>query len=82
MNVKEALQVLEEAAEEGSDEIKNIFSSEYKYLKRAITKNVPPATWEKIKVLDKSIHNTPWYYIGGVTLIACGVGILLGKSMK
>lgn len=97
MNVKEALQVLELAAANGNDDVKNIFSSEYQNLVKVIMSNKPNLTWDKVKnakdaavdytcdkaeIFNKSFHENPWYYIGGATIVAVGVGFLLGRSMK
>ena len=97
MNVKEALQVLELAAEKGNDDVKNIFSSEYHNLRKTLMSNAPHFAWNKIKdakntavdytidkaeLFNKSFHESPWYYLGGASIVAIGVGFLLGRSMK
>ncbi|MBF0298145.1 MAG: hypothetical protein HQK51_05460 [Oligoflexia bacterium] len=97
MNVKEALQVLESAAASGSEDIKSIFSSDYQNLMKTIMKSAPNLAWEKVKnakeaavdytidkteVLNKCVHEHPWYYIGGAAFISVGIGFLLGRSMK
>jgi len=97
MNVKEALKVLENAAASDVDEIKEIFSSEYKHLRKALDKHAPHALWDKLKdakefsvdytvekakTIDKSVHNNPWHYIGGAALLAGLLGFILGRSNK
>ncbi|MBF0298258.1 MAG: hypothetical protein HQK51_06035 [Oligoflexia bacterium] len=97
MNVKEALKILESAAADGNDDIKNIFSSDYQNLRKAIMTSIPYLAWEKVKhakdasvyftvdkakMLDKSVHKHIWCYIGGASLIAVSVGFLLGRGMK
>ena len=97
MNVKEALQVLENAAASDVNDIKQIFSSEYKNLKKAIAAHAPHAVWDemknakgaavdftvdKAKEVDRSVREHPWHYIGGVALLAGLVGYLCGRSRK
>ncbi|MCX6112731.1 MAG: hypothetical protein NTY22_05550 [Proteobacteria bacterium] len=97
MNVKEALQVLENAAASDVNDVKQIFSSEYKHLKKAIAAHAPHAVWDelkhakgaaldftvdKAKDVDKSVHEHPWHYIGGAALLAGMIGFLFGRSTK
>ncbi|MBF0298038.1 MAG: hypothetical protein HQK51_04920 [Oligoflexia bacterium] len=97
MNVKKALRILESAATEGSEDIKNIFSSDYQNLRRSIMGSIPNIAWDKVKhakdvsidytvdkakVLDKSVHKRAWYYIGGAALIAASMGFLFGRGIK
>lgn len=97
MNIKEALQVLENAAASDADELKQIFSSEYKHLRKAIVKHAPHALldkvieakefsldypFEKVKTIDKAVKSNPWAYIGGAALLAGLVGLILGKRDK
>ncbi|MBF0316470.1 MAG: hypothetical protein HQK50_17865 [Oligoflexia bacterium] len=97
MNIREALQVLESSAESGSEELKKAFTSEYRNLKKVLTEYAPDISWKKIKEakegvvdftvdkverLDRSSHEHPWYYIGGVGLVAGIVGFLLGRGSK
>lgn len=54
--------------------------------KRAITgvKEVAQTGEEKAtelaKVVDESVHETPWPYIGGVAVVALLLGFVLGKK--
>ena len=97
MNVKEALQVLENAAASDVDDIKQIFSAEYKHLRKAMVKHAPHALWDKLKEakaftadytvdkaknIDKSVHENPWYYIGGAAVLAGLIGFIVGRSNK
>ena len=97
MNVKEALQILENAAASDASEIKEVFSSEYKHLRKALIAHAPHAlfdklkeakdfsvdyTVEKAKTIDKSVHDNPWYYIGGAALVAGLIGFIVGRSNK
>ena len=97
MNVKEALHVLEAAAASDVDGIKDIFSSEYKHLRKALATHAPHAlfdklrdakdfsvdyTVEKAKTVDRSVHENPWYYIGGAALVAGLIGFIAGRSNK
>lgn len=97
MKIKEALQVLEAAAINDADDLKQIFSSEYKHLRKALIKHAPHALFdkfidakdfsidypiEKAKAIDKSIRKNPWPYIGVVSLLAVGLGFILGKKEK
>jgi ElaB/YqjD/DUF883 family membrane-anchored ribosome-binding protein len=97
MNIQEALQVLENAAASDVDDVKEIFSSEYKNLRKAMVKHTPHAlldklneardfsidyTVEKAKTIDKSVYGNPWYYIGGAALSAGLIGFIVGRSNK
>ena len=97
MNVKEALQVLENAAASDVDDIKQIFSSEYKHLRKAMATHAPHALWDKVKEakdytadytvgkakdIDKSVHESPWFYIGGAAILAGLIGFIVGRSNK
>ncbi len=97
MNVKEALQILETAAASDADDVKQIFSSEYKHLRKALIAHAPHALWdtlkdakdfsvdytvEKAKTVDKSVHESPWFYIGGAALVAGLIGFIVGRSNK
>jgi len=97
MNVKEALNVLETAAASDVDGIKEIFSSEYKHLRKALVTHAPHAMWDKLKdakdfsvdytvekaqTIDKSVHDNAWYYIGGAALVAGLIGFIVGRSNK
>lgn len=35
---------------------------------------------ELAKVVDESVHETPWFYIGGVAVAALLLGFVLGKK--
>ncbi|MBF0362360.1 MAG: hypothetical protein HQK49_15190 [Oligoflexia bacterium] len=97
MNVKEALEVLESAAANGNSDVKNILSSDYQNLRKAIMSSAPHLAWNKVKdakdsaldftcdkadLLNKSFHESPWYYLGGATIVSVAIGFLLGRSMK
>ena len=97
MNIKEALQLLENAAISDVDDLKQIFSSEYKNLRKAIVKHAPhevldklkeakdfsvDCTLDKAKIIDESVHANPWLYIGGAALLAGLLGIIVGRSNK
>ena len=97
MNVKEAIQVLENAAASDVNEIKEIFSSEYKHLRKALVNHAPHAVWDKLKdtkdfsvdytvekakTVDRSVHDNPWYYIGSAALVAALIGFIAGRSNK
>ena len=97
MNVKEALHVLETAAASDVDEIKDMFSSEYKHLRKAFLTHAPHAVWDKLKEakdfsvdytlgkaksVDRSVHDSPWYYIGSAAVLAGLIGFIVGRSNK
>lgn len=97
MNIKEALKLLETAAASDADDVKEIFSSEYKNLRKAIAKHAPHAlldtlkeakdfsvdyTVNKAKSVDRSVHDNPWYYIGGAAVLAGLIGLIVGRSNK
>jgi len=97
MKIKEALQILEAAATDDIDDLKELFSSEYKHLRKALIKHAPHALFdkfmeakdfsidypiEKVKAIDKSIRKNPWIYIGATSLLAIGLGFIIGKKEK
>lgn len=97
MNIKEAIQTLENAAASDADELKQIFSSEYKHLRKALIKHAPHALFdklmeakeftvdypfEKVKSIDKAVKSNPWVYISGAALLAGLVGLILGRRDK
>ncbi|MEI6080400.1 MAG: DUF883 C-terminal domain-containing protein [bacterium] len=97
MNVKEALNVLETAAAHDVDGVKEIFSSEYKHLRKALVTHAPHALWDKLKeaqeysvnytvdkakTVDRSVRDRPWHYIGGAALVAALIGFIAGRNNK
>jgi len=96
-NLREALAVIEEASQKDSSELKNMLAHEYGGLKKAVFLSTPESAWktikhakevaldysiDKAKVVDRSVHDHPWYYIGGAALISSIIGYLLGRSSK
>lgn len=97
MSVKEALKILEDAAAKNDVNMKEIFSSEYKNLRKAVLSNAPEALWDKIKNtknlslestknelkdISKTIKENPWYLVGTAALVAGLIGFLFGRSSK
>ncbi len=95
-SLREALALIEEASLSNDRELKTLLSNEYNGLKKAVLLSTPETVWnriksaqetaydytlEKAKVVDKSVHDKPWHYIGGAALISAIIGYLLGKFL-
>ena len=96
-SIKEALSILESAAAKDSHDLHKMLSSDYSHLKKAVFTSIPHAaldslkeakgkavdyTVDKAKLLDESVHEHPWYFIGGTAVVATVLGFLFGRSLK
>lgn len=81
--ITEALKLLDEAAKEKKDELRELIAEKYENLKEA-TGRARELSIEKTKELastvDESVHENPWYYIGGVAIGALLLGYILGRK--
>lgn len=97
VKLREALAIIEEASHSDQSGLKNMLANEYNGLKKAVFLSTPETAWrsikqakevafdytiDKAKVVDRSVHDHPWYYIGGAALISAIIGYLLGRSSK
>lgn len=96
-SLREALAIIEEASKNDQNELKSMLANEYHGLKKAVFLSTPETAWksikhakevafdytaDKAKVVDRSVHDHPWYYIGGAALVSAIIGYLLGRSSK
>jgi len=94
--INEALELLNAAARDKKAELQAVMENKYTDLSSVVSafasqmKNRATETFEvgKQKVVDvatdinKSVHKSPWAYIGGAAAAALVFGFLLGKSRK
>jgi len=94
--INEALELLNAAARDKKAELQAVMENKYTDLSSVVSafagqmKNRAAETFEagKQKVVDvatdinKSVHKSPWAYIGGAAAAALVFGFLLGKSRK
>lgn len=90
--VKDALELLNSYAKDKRDELQDMMTRKYSNLRsvmddmRGDASQMFQSGREKVKQtaqdIDKSVHDHPWQYIGGVALGALIVGYLLGRSQK
>ncbi len=96
-NLRDALTLIEEASKNDSAELRNMLANDYTGVKKAVFMATPESAWksiksakdaamdytvDKAKMVDRSVHDHPWYYIGGAALISAIIGYLLGRSSK
>jgi ElaB/YqjD/DUF883 family membrane-anchored ribosome-binding protein len=92
--IKEALQLLEEAAKDKTLDIEKMIDKECEHLKKALVnvkekmqeplehfkeKSVEIASHAAVQ-LDKSVHRNPWPYIGVTALVSLLLGCIFGKK--
>lgn len=81
--ITEALKLLDEAAKEKKDELRDLISEKYENLKDATgyARDFGIAkTKELASTVDESVRENPWYYIGGVAIGALLLGYILGRK--
>lgn len=96
-NLRDALAIIEEASKNESAELRNMLATDYSGVKKAVFLATPESAWksikqakevaldytvDKAKMVDRSVHDHPWYYIGGAALVSAIIGYLLGRSSK
>ncbi|MCB9027084.1 MAG: DUF883 family protein [Bdellovibrionaceae bacterium] len=93
-SIQSALQILNDAAKESSNEIKLMMDRDYNKLKGVLTdlkpevkhafKEFGEASQEQLKqaheTVKESVHEHPWIYIGGATVISGLLGYILGRK--
>lgn len=93
-SIEHALHILNEAAKESSQEIKSMVNTDYNKLKNIFSdfkpevrhafKELGEASQEQLKEahenVKESVHQHPWIYIGGATVISGLLGYILGKK--
>jgi ElaB protein len=89
--LNEALAHLNEAAKESREELQALLAGKYGDLKAALSSAThTSADWVKEKgkeagatakqaasTVDDSVHEHPWYYIGGAALAGLVIGLLI-----
>jgi len=94
VKLDEALAQLNEAVRERRDEVNKLIAEKYGHLKAALgdaagassewvkeqTREVGDKAKQAASTVDKSVHEHPWYYIGGVAVGALVLGFLLGRQ--
>lgn len=95
-SINEALEVLNDAAEESADEIRKMVSSDYRKLKNALNSIQPEVrtaisdakdhittiTKDTAQRVDDSAHENPWTFIGAAAAVGAFAGFLLGRQAK
>lgn len=94
--IDQALELLEEAARDRKHELQSAMENKYSNLTSmlgSITGQIRHRVSERYEAgkqkavdvavgVDKSVHNSPWAYIGGAAAGAMLVGFLLGRSRR
>ena len=95
--LRDALSIIEAASQENGTELRQMLANDYHGVKKAVFLATPEGAWnsvkhaknvavdftvDKAKDVDQSVHDHPWYYIGGAALISAIIGYLLGRSSK
>lgn len=94
--IEEALQLLDEAAEETKNDIAEMVRDRYHNLEKSFSelepairsslndakKRTTEAVERGTKAVDESVHNNPWPFIGGTALAGLALGFFLGNSRK
>ncbi|MGK5086546.1 hypothetical protein WDW86_03230 [Bdellovibrionota bacterium FG-2] len=104
-SIQHALRVLNDAAKDSSDEIKQMVSRDYRHLKETfsdlkpeltsvvrelrdasgesisrVKNRIVETTRETSQKVDKSVHESPWRFIGGAAAVAALLGFFLGRK--
>ena len=93
MKLHEAMDLLNEAAQEKRDELHSLFNEKYTDLRtvleeasdesvgriRRMGEAVSTRVRTTVASVDESVHKNPWPYIGGAALGALIVGFSLGR---
>ena len=90
--ISEALELLNEAAQEKRDELKDLMADKYTHIREAMghTKQMAQQAINqgKDKVVeiagdvDKRVHKDPWVYIAGAAAASLVLGYLMGSKRK
>ncbi len=94
--VRDALELLNSVAKDKKSELQNMVQNKYGDLKSAIGswgdkiqhdanqfyQKGRDTTTAMASDLDKSVHESPWAFIGGAALGSLIIGYLLGRSQK
>ncbi len=83
--ITEALGLLNEAAKEKREELKELLTDKYAHVKDMIVGKALVGE-EKVKEViseaDKRVHKDPWPYIAGATAFSLLLGYLVGSKSK
>ncbi|MBF0479141.1 MAG: hypothetical protein HQL26_06625 [Candidatus Omnitrophica bacterium] len=90
--ITEALELLNEAAKEKKNELKDLMSEKYLSMKQAVMEGAnhgkqiieegKKKALETVKVVDAQVRENPWPYIGGVALFSIVLGYFMGSKRR
>ena len=90
--ISEALELLNEVAQEKRDELKGLMANKYTHIREAMMSSVEHGKEsiiqgkEKVMELagdvDKRVHKDPWVYIAGAAAVSVLLGYVMGSKRK
>jgi len=90
--ISEALELLNEAAREKKDELKDLMVNKYGHIREAMSSGAEHAQEvmaqgrEKViaaaRDVDQRVHKDPWVYIAGTAAASLLLGYLMGSKRK
>ena len=83
--ISEALELLNEAAQEKRDELKDIMANRYSHIREAMTTGVDQGKEKVMEVaadIDQRVHKDPWVYVAGAAAASLLLGYLIGSKRK
>lgn len=80
-SINETLKMLDEAAGASSQEIKKMGQESIAYLSDAKDKVIKTTKDAALKV-DKTAHESPWYFVGATAAVVGLAGFFLGRKSK
>jgi len=90
--ISEALELLNEAAQEKKDELKGLMSNKYSHIREAMSAGIGQAQEALIQGkekaleiagdVDQRVHKDPWVYIAGTAAASLLLGYLMGSKRK
>ena len=95
-SISHALKVLNEAAGNSTEALKDMMKKDYKKLQEVLSEVKPElksaalemrdtavqSTKQSIKKVDDTAHESPWRFIGGAAIVSIVIGYLLGRKSK
>ncbi|MBF0523172.1 MAG: hypothetical protein HQL24_08975 [Candidatus Omnitrophica bacterium] len=79
--ISEALELLNDAAKDKKEELKDLMANRYSDIRAAIVEG-----GEKVKEIadcvDKRVHKDPWIYIAGTAAVTLLLGYFMGSKRK
>jgi ElaB/YqjD/DUF883 family membrane-anchored ribosome-binding protein len=83
--IAEALELLNEAAREKKDELKDLMANRYSDIREAMTTNIVKGKEQVMAIagdVDERVHKDPWVYIAGTAAASLLLGYLMGSKRK